>query len=71
MTSRFEKVVSSSFLSLSSENKTERRQMMLMSAKLTDDESRESPVDPSTDHNHGQDVGQVSLHHVSQHAGIC
>lgn len=39
--------------------------------KLTNDESRESPVDPSTNHNHGQDVGQVSLHHVYHHARVC
>lgn len=39
-------------------------------AELTYDESRESPVDPSTNENHGQDIGQVSLHHVCQHAGV-
>lgn len=38
---------------------------------ITCDKSRKGPVDPASDQDHGQYVGDVPLHHVSQHAGIC
>lgn len=38
---------------------------------ITCDKSRKGPVDPASDEDHGKHVGDVSLHHVSQHAGIC
>lgn len=38
---------------------------------ITCDKSWKGPVDPASDEDHGKYVGDVSLHHVSQHAGIC
>ncbi len=37
---------------------------------LSRDESGEVPVDPSSDDDHGQDVGEVALEHVGHHAGV-
>ena len=33
-------------------------------------EAWEGPVDPASDNDHGQNVGDISLHHVSHHWGI-
>lgn len=37
---------------------------------LTCDKPRESPVDPTTNKNHRQDICHIAFHHVCQHAGI-
>ena len=34
---------------------------------LSCDEATEVPIDPATDDNHGENVGQVSLQHVCHH----
>lgn len=34
------------------------------------DESTECPVDPTTDHNHGKDIGYISLQHFRHHGWI-
>lgn len=33
--------------------------------------SWKGPVDPASYEDHGKHVGDISLHHVCQHAGIC
>lgn len=33
--------------------------------------SWERPVDPAADEDHGQHIGDITFHHVCQHAGIC
>ncbi len=33
--------------------------------------SWEGPVDPASNEDHGKHIGDISLHHVCQHAGIC
>lgn len=38
---------------------------------ITCDKSRKGPVDPASNEDHGKYVSNVSLHHVSQHTGIC
>lgn len=40
-------------------------------AEHTGDESREHPVNPASDYDHGQHVGDVALEHVGHHAGVC
>ena len=36
----------------------------------TGEESGECPVDPASDDDHGDDIGDISLHHIRHHAGI-
>lgn len=42
-----------------------------MSEEHTCYESREGPVDPAANEDHGEHVGDVTFHHVCQHTGIC
>ena len=37
---------------------------------LTGDEAREGPVDPASDGDHGEDVGERPLHHVKGSVGV-
>lgn len=41
------------------------------SGNVTCYESGKGPVDPASDEDHWKHVGDISLHHVRQHAGIC
>lgn len=41
------------------------------SGNVTCYESGKGPVDPASDEDHWKHIGDVSLHHVRQHAGIC
>lgn len=41
------------------------------SGNVTCYESGKGPVDPASDKDHWKHIGDVSLHHVRQHAGIC
>ena len=36
----------------------------------TGEEAREGPVDPASDDDHGQHVGEVPLHHVCHHRRV-
>ena len=40
-------------------------------SKLTGDEAGESPVDPPTDDDHRQHVGDISFEHVTHRIWIC
>jgi hypothetical protein len=37
----------------------------------TCEETRECPIDPSTDDNHWDNISDVAFHHISHHAGVC
>ena len=44
---------------------------MYGSHELTGEKSREGPVDPAADDDHGQYIGDVAFHHVCHHGRVC